>query len=278
MSGKPSVNDVSIGRLAGWGQETGPTLYRMLSLNNNYYGKVVALSGQHKNRVPDIAVIIPAFNEAEAIAKVIADIPRGLVSEVVVVNNNSTDATAERARSAGATVVYEARQGYGSACLAGIDYLRAKPVDERPEIIVFLDGDYSDYPEEMTSLVKPVMAGECDLAIGARVRRGKGAMPGHQRFGNQFVTALIRLFYGVKFTDLGPFRAIRFDRLLGLGMQDQTYGWTVEMQVKAVKQGLRICEVPVSYRARIGRSKISGGLGSSLRAGRRMIATILKYR
>ena len=172
----------------------------------------------------------------------------------------------------------EPQQGYGFACLAGINYLRAKPPSERPEIVVFLDGDYSDYPEEMTGLVRPIMAAECDLAIGARVRAGKGAMPGHQRLGNRLATALIRLVYGVRFTDLGPFRAIRFDRLLALGMQDQTYGWTVEMQVKAVKQGLRICEVPVSYRARIGRSKISGGLGSSLRAGRRMIATILKYR
>ncbi len=236
------------------------------------------MNRQNGKNLPGIAVIIPAFNEAEAIGRVIADIPRELVSEVVVVNNNSTDATAERARSAGATVLDEPRQGYGFSCLAGIDYLRAKPPSERPEITVFLDGDYSDYPEEMTSLLRPVMAGECDLAIGARVRKGKGAMPGHQRFGNRLATTLIRLLYGVKFTDLGPFRAIRFDRLLALGMQDQTYGWTVEMQVKAVKQGFRICEVPVSYRARIGRSKISGSIGSSLLAGRRMIATILRYR
>jgi glycosyltransferase involved in cell wall biosynthesis len=225
-----------------------------------------------------ITVIIPAFNEAEAITRVISDIPQKLVSEVVVVNNNSTDATAERARGAGATVLDEPRQGYGFACLRGIGYLRAKPVTERPQVVTFLDGDYSDYPEEMSSLVKPVVAGECDLAIGARVQRSKGAMPGHQVLGNWLALMLIRLFYGVRFTDLGPFRAIRFDRLLALDMKDQTYGWTVEMQVKAVKQGLRICEVPVSYRARIGQSKISGGLGSSLRAGYRMITTILRYR
>jgi glycosyltransferase involved in cell wall biosynthesis len=236
------------------------------------------LSGQLGKRVPEVTVIIPAFNEAEAITRVIADIPREVVSEVVVVNNNSTDATAERAQSAGATVVYEGRQGYGFACLAGIDYLRAKPPEERPEIIVFLDGDYSDYPEEMTSLIRPVLTGECDLAIGSRLQVGQRAMPWHQRFGNRLVTSLIRRLYGVSFGDLGPFRAIRFDRLLALGMQDKTYGWTVEMQVKAVKQGLRICEVPVSYRARIGRSKISGDIGASLRAGQRMIATILRYR
>ena len=241
------------------------------------YGKGES-SRRNEERTAGIVVIIPALNEAAAITRVIADIPRELVSEVVVVNNNSTDATAERAQGAGVTVLDEPRQGYGFACLRGIDYLRAKPAAKRPEIVTFLDGDYSDYPEEMSELVRPVLAGECDLAIGARVQREKGAMPGHQILGNRLALTLIRLFYGVRFTDLGPFRAIRFDRLLALDMRDQTYGWTVEMQVKAVKQGLRICEVPVSYRARIGQSKISGGIGSSLRAGYKMITTILRYR
>ena len=195
-----------------------------------------------------------------------------------MVNNNSTDATAEIARNAGATVLDESRKGYGFACLKGIEYLQNKQEAERPDIVVFLDGDYSDYPEEMVALVRPVIFGECDMTIGTRVRKGNSAMQGYQVFGNWIATTLIRLLYGFKFTDLGPFRAIRLESLLALGMKDQTYGWTVEMQVKAVKQGFRICEVPVSYRSRIGKSKISGTIMGSIKAGYKIIFIILRLR
>ena len=231
-----------------------------------------------KTSSPEIAVIIPAFNEADSITKVLGDIPEDLVSEVVVVDNNSTDDTSEKAQRAGTTVLSEPRQGYGFACLKGVDYLKSKP--ENPDITVFLDADYSDYPEEMASLVRPIIEQDYDLVIGSRSpgKREKGAMPPHQLLGNRLATILVRLLYGVKFSDLGPFRAIKFNKLIGLDMQDQTYGWPLEMQLKAVKQGLRICEVPVSYRARIGKSKVSGNLKGSLLAGYKIIATILRYR
>ena len=205
-----------------------------------------------------IAVVIPACNEEASITRVISDIPGDLVAEVVVVDNNSTDATAENARKAGATVIHEPRQGYGYACQKGIEYLSAE--DRKPHIIVFLDGDYSDYPEEITALVKPVIEQGCDLVIGSRLlgMKDKRTMPFHQFIGNRLLTLLIRALYGVQFTDLGPFRAIKYDKLAGLDIRDRTYGWTAEMQVKAVKQGLRITEVPVSYRKRIGKSKITG--------------------
>jgi glycosyltransferase involved in cell wall biosynthesis len=236
------------------------------------------LSSQSKNWLPEIAVIIPAFNEADSITKVLDDIPKGLVSEVVVVDNNSTDATSEKARQAGATVLSEPRQGYGFACLKGVDYLKSR--SKNPDIVVFLDADYSDYPEEMASLLTPIIEQDCDLVIGARSpgKRGKGAMPPHQPLGNWLAITLIRLIHGVKFTDLGPFRAIKFDKLIGLDMKDRTYGWPIEMQLKAVKQGLRIGEVPVSYRARIGKSKVSGSVKGSILAGYKIIATIFRYR
>ena len=227
---------------------------------------------------PVIAVIIPAFNEADSIARVLADIPPGLVSATLVVDNNSSDATAERAGKAGATVLSEPEQGYGAACQKGVDYCNS--LSRKPDILVFLDADYADFPEEMPDLVKPITEQGYDLVIGSRVLGNKtaGALTPLQIFGNRLATRLMKLFYKTGFTDLGPFRAIRFDRLLALEMQERTYGWTAEMQVKAVKQGLRICEVPVSYRARIGRSKISGTLKGTVLAGYRILATIFRHR
>lgn len=223
--------------------------------------------------MPSLAVLIPALDEEQAIAQVLAAIPPGLAQEVVVVDNGSTDRTAEVARSLGARVVSEPRRGYGQACLSGLAALG--PV----EIVVFLDGDYSDFPEEMPALLEPILRGEADLVIGSRVlgEREAGALLPQQRLGNALATWLIRLFFGVRYTDLGPFRAIRTEALDRLRMQDRNYGWTVEMQVKAARAGLRLAEVPVRYRRRLGTSKISGTLKGTLKAGHKIIATILRY-
>lgn len=220
-----------------------------------------------------ISVIIPAFNEEHSIGKVITDIPKELVHEIIVVDNACTDRTVEVAESAGARVVREERRGYGYACLAGIAALNA------PDIVVFLDGDYSDYPAEMSMLVQPVLSGGVELVIGSRIRgtREKGALLPQARFGNALATFLIRLLFGVRYTDLGPFRAIRYDRLCEMNMQDKTFGWTVEMQVKAAKMGLRVCELPVSYRKRIGQSKITGTVQGTIKAGYKILATIFRY-
>ena len=219
-----------------------------------------------------IAVVIPALDEEQAIGKVLRDIPEG-ASQVVVVDNGSRDRTAEVARGLGAEVVAEPRRGYGQACLTGIAQL------DRPDIVVFLDGDYSDYPEEMSELVAPLLAGEADMVIGSRTlgQREKGALLPQARFGNWLSTLLIRLLFGVSFTDLGPFRALRFDALQRLAMQDRDFGWTVEMQVKAARLGLRAVEVPVRYRRRIGTSKITGTLSGTLRAGHKILWTIFRY-
>ncbi|MDX5418129.1 MAG: glycosyltransferase family 2 protein, partial [Hymenobacteraceae bacterium] len=200
--------------------------------------------------MPRINVIIPAYNEELSIARVIGDISSELVNEVIVVNNNSSDATAKVAEAAGATVLHEARPGYGNACLKGIAYAAAKPADSRPDIIVFLDGDYSDHPEELVEVVAPILNGQTDMVIGSRAlgNREKGAMMPQQIFGNWLATTLLRWLYGAQFTDLGPFRAIRMQTLLELIMQDRTYGLTVEMQAKAAKQKIRSTEVPVTYR------------------------------
>jgi glycosyltransferase involved in cell wall biosynthesis len=226
----------------------------------------------------NVYVIIPAFNEAGAIHQVVGDIPRGLVREVIVVNNASTDETEINARNAGATVLREARKGYGYACLKGMAWLAAKPGPEKPEVVVFLDGDYSDHPEQMEELVRPILSGTHDLVIGSRATgaRERGAMTPQQLFGNWLATTLIRLLYKVEFTDLGPFRAIRYSSLLAIGMQDKTYGWTVEMQVKAAKAGLRCMEIPVDYRRRIGVSKVSGTLKGTILAGYKILTTIFK--
>ena len=225
---------------------------------------------------PEIIVIIPAFNEQDAIAHVIAEIPT-LVNEVIVVNNNSTDQTAEKARAAGATVLDEERKGYGYACLKGMAYVASLP--SKPDIIVFLDGDHSDYPEELTKLIAPIVENDIDFVIGARVKqlREKGSMTPQQVFGNWLATSLMRVFFGAKFTDLGPFRAIKYKKLLALNMQDKTYGWTVEMQLKAVRQGLSAVEIPVNYRNRIGVSKVSGTVKGSVMAGVKILGWIFKY-
>ncbi|MBN8588434.1 MAG: glycosyltransferase [Rhodothermia bacterium] len=222
-----------------------------------------------------IIVIIPAFNEAKSISQVIGDIPEGLVHEVVVVNNASTDETEQNARAAGATVLTETQRGYGFACLCGLAYADAK----NPDIVVFLDGDYSDFPNEMDHLVAPILANEADLVIGSRTtgEREPGAMLPQALFGNWLACSLMRLFWKGSFTDLGPFRAIRYSSLRSLNMRDQTYGWTIEMQIKALKQKLRYAEVPVSYRKRIGVSKITGTVSGTLKAGYKILWTIFRY-
>ena len=206
---------------------------------------------------PIIKVIIPAYNEQNSIAKVINDIPK-IVDEVIVINNNSSDNTEINARKAGATVLIERRKGYGYACLKGMDYIAKQKT--KPEIVVFLDGDYSDYPEQLTAIIDPIIKDNIDFVIGSRVKelREDGAMTPQQIFGNWLATSLMKLFFGAKFTDLGPFRAIKYNKLLALKMEDKTYGWTVEMQLKALKQKLNYTEVPMKYRNRIGVSKVSG--------------------
>jgi glycosyltransferase involved in cell wall biosynthesis len=226
--------------------------------------------------MPSIKVIIPAYNEEDSIAKVINDIPKS-VEEVIVVSNNSTDDTEINARNAGATVLSETRKGYGYACLKGMDYVAKQ--QQQPDIIVFLDGDYSDYPEELTKIVAPIINDNLDFVIGARVKRlrEQGAMTPQQIFGNWLACVLMKLMFGAKFTDLGPFRAIKYDKLLALQMEDKTYGWTVEMQLKALKQKLSYTEIPVNYRNRIGVSKVSGTVKGSVMAGVKILGWIFKY-
>jgi glycosyltransferase involved in cell wall biosynthesis len=221
-----------------------------------------------------VSVIIPVLNEEKSISAVLSNIPKNLVTQIIVVDNGSTDRTAEIAASLGAQVVEESRQGYGHACLRGMEEL------DHPDIVVFLDGDYSDYPEEMSLLVEPISSNRADLVIGSRLkgRKEKDALPPHAQFGNLLAGKLILWFFGHRYTDLGPFRAIRYSSLQSLGMVDRTFGWTVEMQIKAIRKGLRIEEVPVSYRKRIGKSKISGTVLGSIKAGTKIIWTILKYR
>ncbi len=225
----------------------------------------------------NIIVIIPAYNEEEAIGKVIAEIPKEWAREIVVIDNRSTDQTALRAAEAGATVVHEPLPAYGQACLRGMAYVQSLPLP--PDIIVFVDGDHSDYPEQLPDLIKPILEENYDMVIGSRAlgKRERGSMTPQQVFGNWLATFLMRLLYGVKYTDLGPFRAIKWDKLLALDMQDTTYGWTVEMQLKAAKQRMKTMEVPVKYRKRIGFSKISGTLKGVILAGYKIITTIFKY-
>jgi len=219
------------------------------------------------------SVVIPVFNERESLPLVIADVPRALVSEIVVVDNGSTDGTGSIAAGLPVRVVREERRGYGSACLAGVAALSADP----PEAVVFLDGDYSDHPEELARLLD-ALAG-ADLVIGSRALgvRERGALLPQARFGNLLACFLIRVLTGHRYTDLGPFRAIRWDAYQRLGMRDTNFGWTCEMQVKAVREGLRITEVPVSYRRRVGVSKITGTVTGTVRAGYKILWTIARY-
>ncbi|MCL5247163.1 glycosyltransferase family 2 protein [Cellulophaga sp. 20_2_10] len=224
----------------------------------------------------EINVIIPAYNEAESIGKVIKEIPSS-VSEIIVVNNNSTDETVANAIKAGATVLTETRKGYGYACLKGMDYIAKKA--SKPDIIVFIDGDYSDYPEELTKIVEPILKNNFDFVVGARTRklREKGSMTPQQVFGNKLATVLMKIFFRANFTDLGPFRAIKYNTLLALDMQDKTYGWTVEMQLKILKKKLKYIEVPVRYKKRIGVSKVSGTVKGTIFAGIKILGWIFKY-
>lgn len=226
----------------------------------------------------ETVVLIPAFNEENAVAKVILDIPKNWVDEIIVVNNNSTDQTSIAAKNAGATVIDEPIKGYGRACLKGIDYIE-KTRGDRTKIVVFIDADYSDYPSQMPDLIQPILNKEALLVIGSRALGNleKGSMTIPQRFGNALATKLIQWIYGKTFTDLGPYRAIEYDALKKLKMQDKDFGWTVEMQVKAIKQNFNFVEVPVNYRKRIGFSKISGTVKGTLMAGYKIITTIFKY-
>ena len=226
---------------------------------------------------PIIDVIIPAYNEEESIGKVVADIPKELVRDILVCNNASTDNTKSVATAGGAIVLDQPLKGYGNACLKGIEYIKNRPENEKPDIVVFLDGDYSDHPEEMTLLVNSLLEGN-DMVIGSRALGDmeSGAMMPQQVFGNWLATNLIRLFYNYQFTDLGPFRAIRYDKLIEIDMQDRDFGWTVEMQVKAAKHKLKCTEIPVTYRRRIGVSKVSGTIKGTILAGHKILWTIFK--
>lgn len=226
--------------------------------------------------MPKIKVIIPAYNEEESIPLVIKAIPN-LVDEIIVVSNNSTDNTEINAKNAGASVLVENQKGYGFACLKGMEYISQQKI--KPEIVVFLDGDYSDFPEELTKITQPIIEENIDFVIGARVKelREEGSMTKPQIFGNWLATSLMKLFFGSTFTDLGPFRAIKYNKLLGLNMEDKTYGWTVEMQLKVLKQKLSYREIPVNYRNRIGVSKVSGTIKGAIFAGIKILTWIFKY-
>lgn len=223
--------------------------------------------------IPDISVIIPAFNEENAVGNVVRDLPDEWVKEVIVVNNNSSDRTRENAEKAEATVLDEPQKGYGYACLKGISHLKEYP----PDIVVFIDADYSDYPEQLIELVHPIIHDDVDMVIGSRAlgKREKGSMTIPQVFGNWLATTLIQWLYKVKYTDLGPFRAIKYNKLIALEMKDKTYGWTVEMQLKAAKKGYKTTEVPVKYRKRIGKSKVSGTVKGTIMAGYKILSLVL---
>jgi glycosyltransferase involved in cell wall biosynthesis len=222
---------------------------------------------------PIISVIIPAYNEEHSIGRVLNDLPKEKLKEIIVVNNASTDNTAEVARINGATVVEERCRGYGAACLRGIS------VVSDSDIVVFVDGDYSDYPEELDQLIKPITENRADFVLGSRMiyPESREALLPQARYGNKLATFLIYIFFGYRFTDLGPFRAIRFDSLKQINMVDTDFGWTVEMQIKAIKNNLRIEEIPVHYRKRIGISKITGTISGTFKAGVKIMYTIFKY-
>ncbi|MCF6359335.1 MAG: glycosyltransferase family 2 protein [Cyclobacteriaceae bacterium] len=224
-----------------------------------------------------VRVIIPALNEEKSIAKVIEEIPSSIVKEIIVCDNGSSDNTSDVAKDAGATVLVENEKGYGASCLKGIEYINK--LEDKTDIVVFLDGDYSDYPSEMNIVIKPILIGQAEMVIGSRAlgQKEAGSLTPQQVFGNWLATKLLHLFYGVKFTDLGPFRAITLSALNKLNMLDRNYGWTVEMQIKAAKQKIKAVEVPVNYRNRIGFSKVSGTVKGTIMAGYKIIFTLFKY-
>ena len=224
--------------------------------------------------MPKVAVILPAFNEMNAIGAVLKALPKQL-DDVIVVDNNSTDNTAAIAKEQGATVLFEKRKGYGYACLKGIDYLKNNP----PDIVVFLDADYSDFPEDLVHLIAPILNNKVDFVVGARVAglREKGAMTPQQLFGNALACWLMRRLFDSQFIDLGPFRAIRWETLMQLHMNDKTYGWTIEMQLKVLRQKITYIEIPIRYRKRIGYSKVSGTLKGTIFAGIKILGWIAKH-
>jgi len=231
--------------------------------------------GAAAQSMQSVDVIIPALNEQDALPLVLRDIPRPPVRRVIVADNGSTDRTAEVALKNGAEVVHEPERGYGAACLKALAHLAADP----PDIVVFLDGDYSDHPDELLSLIDPIRAGDADMVVGSRTRgrQERGALSPQQRAGNAVACGALRLLYGVRYTDLGPFRAIRWGALRALGMQDRNYGWTIEMQIKAAQRGITYREVPVSYRQRIGVSKVSGTVRGSVSAGAKILWLLGRY-
>ncbi len=233
-------------------------------------------SAQPPTDGPSIDVVIPAYNEEQSLPLVLADIPRPPVRRIVVANNRSTDTTAEVATAGGAEVVEAPIAGYGSACLAALAHLRASGP---PEIVVFLDGDYSDHPEELPDLVAPILSGRADAVIGSRTlgQRERGALLPQARMGNLVACTLIRLLYSHRYTDLGPFRAIRWSAFERLAMRDTNFGWTAELQVKALRHDMTVVEVPVSYRKRVGVSKITGTLKGTLLAGYKILLTVFRY-
>ncbi|MBB6325077.1 glycosyltransferase involved in cell wall biosynthesis [Algoriphagus iocasae] len=228
----------------------------------------------HPSSIVD--VIIPAYNEEKSIPFVIREIP-DFVRNVVVANNNSTDGTKAAAEKEGAIVVFEPQKGYGKACLTAMDWIKKQTV--QPDIVVFLDGDYSDYPEEMVGLIQPIWDGQADMVIGSRAKGQKeaGSMTFPQVFGNWLATTMMKYIQRANYSDLGPFRAIKWQKLLDLNMVDENFGWTIEMQIKAHQKGLRYTEVPVNYRKRIGVSKVSGTVKGVIGAGYKIIWTIFKY-
>lgn len=238
-----------------------------------------SVSGVRHSQFPRVAVVIPAWNEEGSIGRVIDALPKQWARRIVVADNNSTDYTAEVARKFGATVVPAPRQGYGSACLAGLAYLDALPAHEQPEIVAFIDADFSDHPEQLPQIVRPIVEGQADFVVGSRMikKQPRGALLPQAIFGNKLACFLMRVLFHQTYTDLGPFRAISWQALKRIAMTDTNFGWTVEMQIKAARHKLRIREIAVDYRPRIGYSKVTGTFSGSVRAGYKILYTIFRY-
>ncbi|MGH7177049.1 MAG: glycosyltransferase family 2 protein [Tepidisphaeraceae bacterium] len=242
-------------------------------------GSVESQVANRKSAIPRVAVVIPAWNEEGSIGRVIADLPKDWVRQIIVADNNSTDYTASVAREFGATVVPAKRQGYGSACLGALGYLESLAPQDKPEIVAFIDADYSDHPEQLPLLIEPILLNRADFVIGSRMLKPqpRGALLPQAVLGNRLACFLIRVLFGQAYTDLGPFRAISWSALSTLGMSDPNFGWTVEMQIRAARKRLRILEVPVDYRPRIGHSKITGTLRGTIFAGAKILYTVFRH-